>query len=118
MFVLTLGVRLIALGLGLFLYLKGPYSSPDAWANLTSLEGHGIFFWMRMGMGIGLPIILAYMIYETAKMGANQACTGLLYIVVIFIFMGEAVSRYLPLFKRGFFSNEQDRDNALSPLQR
>ena len=91
-FVFALLLRCLVLGISLFVYR-------DNLLPMISLQGHGLFFWMRVGMGILLPIILAYMIYETAKMGANQACTGLLYIVVLFIFMGEAVSRYLFFLK-------------------
>ena len=99
-FVFTLVFRLFTYGWGLYIFSHSPTLASDTFQSLTSLQGHGLFFYMQLFIGLVLPMVLAYMIFETAKMGANQACTGLLYIVVLFIFMGEATSRYL-LFLKG-----------------
>jgi len=59
--------------------------------------GHGIFFWERMLAGLGIPAVLSYMIWKTAKLGANQSATGLLYVGVVFVIIGEMISKYILL---------------------
>lgn len=99
LFSVALALRMFTTIFGLFLFSRVGHMSPDYFHSLFSLNGHGIFFWMRMIIGFGLPLVLAYMIYETARLGANQSCTGLLYIAVVFVFMGEMVSRYVFFLK-------------------
>jgi len=98
-FCLALGFRFLSIALNLFVYWKANIFDATLLPSLISLAGHGIFFWMRILVGLFLPAILAWMIYETAKMGANQSCTGLLYIAVVLIFMGEMLSRYVFFLK-------------------
>ncbi len=57
--------------------------------------GHGLFFWQRMLAGLGIPAVLSYMIWKTAKLGANQSATGLLYVGVVFVIIGEMISKYI-----------------------
>ncbi|MFO1463563.1 MAG: hypothetical protein U1F66_07270 [bacterium] len=77
------------------------YSSqvPSGAAVLDQLmdmwKGHGIFFWQRMLAGLGIPAVLSYMIWKTAKLGANQSATGLLYVGVVFVIIGEMISKYI-----------------------
>ncbi len=58
-------------------------------------RGHGLFFWQRMLAGLGIPAVLSYMIWKTAKLGANQSATGLLYVGVVFVIIGEMISKYI-----------------------
>jgi DMSO reductase anchor subunit len=96
---LTILVRAVLIGVGLWIYWKSSSVDPEVLRSVVSFAGHGLFFWMRIVIGLVLPLVLALMIYETAKMGANQACTGLLYIAVLFVIMGEMVSRYIFFLK-------------------
>ena len=98
-FCFSLGFRIITITLSLLIYWKSHVLDSETLQSILSLAGHGIFFWMRVLIGLALPALLAWMIYETAKMGANQSCTGLLYIAVILVFMGEMVSRYMFFLK-------------------
>jgi len=98
-FCLALSLRILSVALNLFVYWKANIFDATLFPSLVSIAGHGIFFWMRILIGLFLPAILAWMIYETAKMGANQSCTGLLYIAVVLIFMGEMISRYVFFLK-------------------
>jgi hypothetical protein len=41
-------------------------------------------------MGIGGPAILMVMAWKTLKLRHTQAATGILYVVVIMVFIGEA----------------------------
>lgn len=99
LYCIGVGVRTLIVGAGLYLYWKTHVLEPNDFRSLISLSGHGIFFWMRVLIGLGLPAVLCYMIYETARMGANQSCTGLLFIATIFVLMGEMVARYVFFLK-------------------
>jgi len=95
----AIGIRTLVIFLSLFFYWQSQSIEPMLLESLIALNGHGIFFWMRMIIGLALPLGLSFMIYSTAKMGANQSCTGLLYIAVLFVLMGEMVSRYVFFLK-------------------
>jgi hypothetical protein len=56
---------------------------------------HGIFFWLRLVCGIVVPIVLAVMIHATVKLNHTQSATGLLYVAVIALLLGEFVSKFL-----------------------
>lgn len=45
---------------------------------------------LRWGIGIAGPLILAAMTLQTLRWRATQAATGLLYVLVVFTFVGEA----------------------------
>lgn len=67
----------------------------DIGKSLLSFQGHGIFFWERILVGLFIPAIVAVMIWKTARIGSNQSATGIMYVAVAFVFMGELVARYL-----------------------
>lgn len=60
--------------------------------RLTTLEG--LFFWIRIGIGIIGPMIVAVMIRKSVAIRATQSATGLLYVTMLLIIGGEAVSRF------------------------
>ena len=41
-------------------------------ASLILAVAGGLFFWQRMLAGLGIPAVLSYMIWKTAKLGANH----------------------------------------------
>lgn len=63
--------------------------------HLISFDDLGLFFIMRVFWGILGPLVLSFMILETAKIRSNQAATGILYVACIFVFIGELFSDYL-----------------------
>ncbi len=65
------------------------------WEALTSLDRDGLFFLFRIVWGIAGPLALSYFIFQTSKMRSNQAATGLLYVALIFVLIGEMLSAYL-----------------------
>ena len=67
----------------------------DFLENLTALQGHGIFFWQRILVGLAIPAVVVAMIWSTARIGSNQSATGIMYVAVAFVFIGELVARYL-----------------------
>ena len=50
---------------------------------------------LRWGMGIVLPLVLTIMAWQTARIRSTQSATGILYVVVIFCFIGELMSQLL-----------------------
>jgi hypothetical protein len=57
----------------------------------------GIFFWQRVLFGLIGPVVLAYMTWETAKLRATQSATGILYVGLFMVMVGELVAKYLLL---------------------
>ena len=55
----------------------------------------GFFFWVRVFFGLLGPAILTYMVYETARIRSTQSATGILYIEVIFVLIGELLAHFL-----------------------
>lgn len=68
---------------------------PDAFARLIDFMGHGVFFWARVLAGLLVPVIVAHLSYESAKIKANQSATGILYAGCVFVIMGELIALYL-----------------------
>ena len=52
---------------------------------------------VRVAAGIVLAVVLALMSLSCAKRHANQSATGILYVAVVFVLIGETISLYLTL---------------------
>ncbi len=63
--------------------------------TLLSLEKDALFFLFRVLWGIVGPLALSFFIWRTAEMKSNQAATGLLYVALVFVLIGELLSSYL-----------------------
>jgi hypothetical protein len=120
---LLLGTSLAAMLLGHY-YLTAPWMSPDplyrlltgiltagaargvtAWlasaapaSSLSSTNaelGSGLFLGLRWLVGIAGPIVLGLMAWRTLQHKHTQAATGLLYVVVICVLLGETTALML-----------------------
>jgi hypothetical protein len=69
--------------------------NPAGLSSLLSLERDALFFLFRVTWGILGPLALSYFIWKTADMRSNQAATGLLYVALVFVLIGELLSSYL-----------------------
>jgi hypothetical protein len=69
--------------------------SREGLSALLSLEREELFFLFRVLWGIMGPIALYWFIWKTADMKSNQAATGLLYVALVFVLIGELLSSYL-----------------------
>lgn len=93
-------LRLIAL-LGGALLVRGLIEGARlSW--WTSEYGWGMLdtetrLWLpvRWGVGLFLPLILGAMAWQTTRIRSTQSSTGILYVVVIFCFLGELTSMLL-----------------------
>ncbi|MEO6323971.1 MAG: hypothetical protein ABIT01_00710, partial [Thermoanaerobaculia bacterium] len=69
----------------------------DAMAQLVDPMSDGLFFWSRVLWGLLAPVVLAPFVIRTARMKSNQAATGLLYVALVFVMIGELLATYLTL---------------------
>lgn len=60
----------------------------------------GIFFWMRVGWGVVFPLALWPMIWGTARIRSTMAATGILYVAVVGVVIGEILALVLALHAR------------------
>lgn len=67
----------------------------EALANLLDPMRDGFFFWSRVTWGLVAPLVLAPFVVKTARMKSNQAATGLLYVGLVFVLVGELLAAYL-----------------------
>lgn len=75
------------------LYLLG---SPATVLKLRQLwEQHQILLWSRLVIGGVAPLILAAMIWRTLKIPHTMAATGLFYIALLGVFVGEILGRQI-----------------------
>ncbi|MFQ5878339.1 MAG: hypothetical protein ACE5JH_11770 [Acidobacteriota bacterium] len=96
----AIGVRAVLLGAGLLIYGAGSPLGPGGVLRDVAVE-RGFFFWQRVGFGLIGPAVLAYMIHETARIRSTQSATGILYLAVIFVLIGEFLARYLTVAGAG-----------------
>lgn len=76
----------------------------DGWAlgqwtsehELGNLPGDAVL-WLpvRWAVGLVLPAVLCWMAWQTARIRSTQSATGILYVVVIFCFVGEVTGQLL-----------------------
>lgn len=82
----------VRLGFALF-EPNGFYSAGAASAAVVGSVSH-VEWWfylvLRWIMGIAAPILLSIMAWQTLRLRHTQAATGILYVVVIMTFIGEA----------------------------
>ena len=93
----ALAVEIVATALNAIVPVGQPFES-DALLAVELARNPG--FWLRVGIGLLFPIVLAYMAYRSSKERSMMSATGLLYIAVGAVLAGEAVGRGL-LFVTG-----------------
>jgi len=55
----------------------------------------GIFFWMRAGWGLAGPLVLYPMVWGTVRIRSTMAATGILYVDVVAVVIGEVLGAWL-----------------------
>ena len=68
---------------------------PESTAALAGGLASNPAFWLRVGVGMVFPLALAYMAWQSSKEHAMMSATGLLYIAVGAVFVGEVLARGL-----------------------
>jgi hypothetical protein len=89
---------LAALGVAIFLRLGLALASLWLWKRepSASFETETVL-WLLVRWGVGLlaPLVLGWMAWETTRIRSTQSATGILYVVVIFCYLGELTSQLL-----------------------
>jgi hypothetical protein len=67
--------------------------APNSSAVLAGSLGSNPAFWLRVGVGLVFPLALAYMAWQSSREHAMMSATGLLYIAVGAVFVGELLAR-------------------------
>jgi protein NrfD len=75
-----------------------PGLGPSFRHYVQSLDG--IFFWMRMLFGLVGPAVLAWLTWETAKIQSTQSATGILYVDLFMVVVGELLAKAVLLATR------------------
>ncbi len=93
-FVVTLVIQtLFLLIMPLFLYLAG---SPETVSSLERLwEDHAILISMRFLVAQAAALVLSVLIWQTLKIPHTMAATGLFYIALLGVFVGELLGRQI-----------------------
>ena len=55
----------------------------------------GLFLLMRATWGLIAPTVLSYFVWQTVKISSTQSATGLLYVNLVMVLIGEIMSLYL-----------------------
>jgi hypothetical protein len=89
-------IRLVIAGIGIAPAIAGK-SEMEIYKYLFSSTS-GIFLLMRWFWGLLGPLGLSYFIWDTVKLRSTQSATGILYVAVVFVLIGETIAQYLTFF--------------------
>lgn len=89
-------IRLLFSSVEIWLWLGGR-SEAEIYRALFG-GSPGLFVVMRWAWGCLGPATLAYFVWGTVKIRSTQSATGILYVAVICVLVGETLSQYLTLF--------------------
>lgn len=86
-------VRCMAWGLGLRALVAALMLGLSARATHASLPIDPLFLGMRWGMGFLGPVIATVLAWKTVQIRSTQSATGILYIALAFVLIGELLGR-------------------------
>lgn len=91
----ALGVAARWLAVAAALFLGGFEALRVSRAADVIYSTNGLFFLFRFLMGLGAPLLLAALIWQTVKIRSTQSATGLLYVLLVLVLFGELISSFL-----------------------
>ena len=92
---LCLAVAVRALVIVIAVFEQGEYWGQSFSGGFTHyLLSGGLFVACRLSLGVILAAILAVLAWRCAKLESNQSATGILYVLVAFVFFGEILSKH------------------------
>jgi protein NrfD len=95
---LVLRIAVVAAAIFVAVVTWQPGLGPSFGHYTRSLDG--IFFWMRMLFGLAGPSVLAWLTWETAKIQSTQSATGILYVDLFTVVVGELLAKAVLLATR------------------
>lgn len=98
--IVSLVIRVAVVAAAIFVAVETwqPGLGPSFRHYAQSLDG--IFFWMRVLFGLAGPSVLAYLTWETAKIQSTQSATGILYVDLFTVVVGELLAKAVLLATR------------------
>ena len=93
--IIALGARWGFLAVMLIAALLTPVTAETGSGPLAQMAAEWITILMRVGIGLVLPTVFAYMVWHCVKLRSTQSATGILFFMSIFVVIGELTSRYL-----------------------
>jgi|SRR5579863_2490091 len=99
---LFLNLIVLEAGLTLLNLLLVPHSN-RFWQALLLNNFEGLYLWIRILIGIAAPMLLGWMVVQTVKERATMSATGLFYIAMLMVMVGEVFSRFFLLMDSRFF---------------
>lgn len=91
---LTLGLILSILFRSAFI-AEELLRSPEALAQMRFYELYGFFFLQRLALGLVLTLVFSILTYYCVRIRSTQSATGILYVVLVFSWIGELIGAYL-----------------------
>jgi protein NrfD len=95
---LVLRVAVVAAAIFVAVVTWQPGLGPSFRHYTQSLDG--IFFWMRVLFGLAGPAVLGWLTWETAKIQSTQSATGILYVDLFTVVVGELLAKAVLLATR------------------
>jgi hypothetical protein len=92
----TLSCRIVVVAIVLVVAREVPLATGQSLVRYVSSLG-GIFFWQRVLFGLAAPAVLGYLTWETAKIRSTQSATGILYVDLFTVVVGEMLANYVLL---------------------
>jgi hypothetical protein len=91
----SLVVRVVLVVLVAVLAIRGILATAgvDLVGYATSIAG--VFLWQRVLFGLAGPAALGWLTWETAKIKSTQSATGILYVDLFTVIVGEVLAKYL-----------------------
>jgi hypothetical protein len=97
-FIRAIGIALVAdiIAMGFGLAILALFGGPEATSAIADLFGnHLLLFAMRMVLGPVASLVLTWMCWQTLKIPQTMAATGLLYIALMSVVVGEMLGRFI-----------------------
>lgn len=74
-------------------------ASIPVWSSTFQPTGSELYFWLalcvRVGIGVIVTVVFAWMIWDCVKRRATQSATALYYLSMLMVFIGELAGQYL-----------------------
>ncbi|MDQ3701791.1 MAG: hypothetical protein M3442_12850, partial [Chloroflexota bacterium] len=88
---LTGALAAVLVAQGLFVYAQ----SLGSFAAMQQVPQLVVLFWLRTGVGVVFPLALCFMVWRTARVRSMMSATGLLYIALGTVLVGEIIAKAL-----------------------
>lgn len=93
---------IVLLAIRIAVVVAGVVSQAEFWQEsiervglLGFLVQPGTFLLARTLFGLIAPVVMMWMVWRCVQVRSNQSATGILYVVVVFVFIGEIIAKYI-----------------------